>query len=108
MQLKDMVACLQLGAYQKVYRPHGRRFGYYQNHTVTDEDWKLFYAERKSKNKWVKKFAYLPRLLQGQIVWLGDYYEKQKHYYINGKLDTLYIECYTKEYYIGKKLMGEL
>lgn len=91
-----------------MYRHQGQRLGYWRSHTVTDEEWLLFRKRFRKHSSWHKKFAWIPHYVQGKIIWLSDFYERHNHHYFDGKLDTIRIECYTKEYYIGKKLMGEL
>jgi len=68
----------------------------------------MFYTERRNDVKWHKKYAWIPtRVTQNRWVWFSDFYQKETSHSINGKLDSVFIQCYSREDYITMKLTGE-
>ena len=69
----------------------------------------MFYTERKQKVFWNKKFAWIPaRVSKNRWVWWNDFYQKETRSYLNNNLDSIYIQCYSKEDYITMKLTGQI
>lgn len=91
-----------------MYKPLGQKLGYWQSQPVTDEQWMLWRKQFTKQVRWHKKYAWIPHLINGKFVWFNYFFEKHNNHYVNGKLDTIGIECYTMEDYIERKLMGEL
>ena len=69
----------------------------------------MFYAERKQEVFWNKKFAWIPaRVSQNRWVLWKDFYQKETRSYLNNNLDSIFIQCYSKEDYITMKLTGQI
>ena len=69
----------------------------------------MFYAERKQQAFWNKKFAWIPtRVSQNRWVLWTDFYQKETRSYLNNNLDSIFIQCYSKEDYITMKLTGQI
>jgi hypothetical protein len=68
-----------------------------------------FYTSRKTNHRWNQRYAWLPtRVAKNKWVWFTEFYQKETEAYINGKLDSIFIQCYSKEDYITMKLMGQV
>ena len=87
-------------------RRHPQRLKYLPRVDVSELE--MFYAERKTKSSWERRFAWIPtRVSRTRWVWLTDFYQKETKSYLNNNLDSIFIQCYSKEDYITMKLTGQ-